>query len=184
VKFTSALIAALALLSVATRAAAQDDTTVAQAASVRDVYWSALDSGRYTDAYALFTPGLQALAGADEHARESQHAATTYGRPLERRVMRTTRYDSPAHAPAPGIYIAFDYVARFERADHHCGYVILYQGPDGGPFQVTRTDDTYMTNDVATDSSRSGQSIDQVWMQMATAHCPGWQPSWAIQPPV
>lgn len=71
VKFTSPLIAALALFSVATRAAAQDDATVAQAASVREVYWSALDPGRYTDAYALFTPGLQALAGADEHAREA-----------------------------------------------------------------------------------------------------------------
>ena len=160
------------------------DAQIAEAAIVRDAYWAALDRGDYNEAYALFTPGMQSLSPADTFAREGASQAAQNGRAIERRVMRTTRYDNPANAPAPGIYIAFDFVGRFEHADRNCGYIILYQSQAGGPFQVTRTDQTFLHNSTAAEASRSGQSVDQVWTQMASAYCPGWQPDWTIQPPV
>jgi hypothetical protein len=177
------LVTALAMWTTGALASAQD-AQIAEAAIVRDAYWVALDRGDYVEAYALFTPGMQALSPADSFAREGAAQASQYGRTIERRVMRTTRYDNPANAPAPGIYIAFDFVGRFELVDRNCGYIILYQPPEGGPFQITRTDQTFMDNGAAEDASRTGQSAEQVWTQMASAYCPGWQPSWAIQPPV
>lgn len=157
---------------------------IAEAAIARDAYWAALDRSEYNEAYALFSPGMQSLSSVDAFAREGAAQTTQNGRAIERRVMRTTRYDNPANAPAPGIYIAFDFVGRFEQADRNCGYIILHQSQAGAPFLVTRTDQTFLHNRTVEDASRSGQSVDQVWTQMASAYCPGWQPEWTIRPPV
>jgi hypothetical protein len=102
------------------------------------------------------------------------------GAALERRVMRTTVYENPPNAPAAGLYVAFDFVGRFERADRNCGYIVMHQPPERGPFRVARTDQTFLDNDAAAGS----QSADEIWAHMASSFCPGWQPAWTIQPPV
>jgi hypothetical protein len=95
--------------------------------------------------------------------------------------MGATVYDNPPSAPVPGVYIAFDFVGRLERADRNCGYIILHQPEGSGPFRVTQSNQSFLPNDAA---RGSGQSPDEVWARMAAQFCPGWQPSWAIQPPV
>jgi hypothetical protein len=177
------LAAAVIVLTIGGLAYAQPspDPRIADAASARDAFWRALDGEDFTSAYALLTPDMQAISPLDHYAQLDAQTRTRNGATLERRVMRTTVYDNPPSAPAPGVYIAFDFVARTERADRSCGYIILHQAAEGGPFRVTRTDQTYMDNASA---AASDQPADEAWAQMATSFCPGWQRSWAIQPPV
>lgn len=159
----------------------ETDLQIAEAAASRDAFWRALDAEDLTRAYDMFTPGMQAMMSIEQYTELDAQTRTTSGATIERRVMRITRYDNPPNAPGPGIYIAFDFVARAERADRSCGYIILHQAAEGDPFRVTRTEQTYMDNASA---ASSDQPPDEVWAQLASTYCPGWQRSWAIQPPV
>jgi hypothetical protein len=175
--------AAVVVLTLGCFAYAQtsSDPRIADAASARDAYWRAIDAEDYAGSYAMLTPGMQAMASAEHYAQLNAQTRTNNGAMLERRVMRTTVYDNPPNAPAPGVYIAFDFVARAERADRSCGYIVLHRSAEGDPFRITRTDQTYMDNASA---AASEQPADEAWAQLATSLCPGWQRSWAIQPPV
>lgn len=79
--------------------------------------------------------------------------------------------------------MAFDFVGRFELADHYCGYIIVYQPPEGGAFGVTRIEENYFPKSVFSTWNGVGQSPEELWTQLASTHCPGWQPSWTIAPP-
>jgi hypothetical protein len=175
--------AAVVVLTLGCLAYAQtsSDPRIADAASARDAFWRAIDAEDYAGGYSLLTPDMQAMASPEHYAQLNAQTRTSNGVMLERRVMRTTVYDNPPNAPAPGTYIAFDFVARAERADRSCGYIILHQPAEGGPFRVTRTEQSYMDNASA---AASDQPADEVWAQIATNFCPGWQRSWAIQPPI
>jgi hypothetical protein len=175
---TAAIALALSCIAYAQTA---PDPRIAEAGLARDAFWRVIDAEVYAAAYAMLTPGMQALTPADVFAQLDAQTRATNGAAIERRVMRTTVYDNPPNAPAPGIYVAFDFVARAERADRSCGYIILHQAAEGEPFLVTRTEQTYMDNSSAAASDRPA---DEAWAQIATSFCPGWQRSWAIQPPV
>lgn len=129
----------------------------------------------------MLTSGMQALAPADRFSSEETQTSRQTGSVIERRVMRTTIYDNPPSAPEPSVYVAFDFVGRFENADRQCGYIIVHQLAPGEPYRVTRTEQTYLPNDQAAHSS---EPADELWARMATSFCPGWERSWAIQPPV
>jgi len=174
----------LAILAAAPAYAQSNEQRVNEAAARRDAFWQALEAEDYAGAYAVMTDGFHALETAESFATNAARLRQQLGPVIERRVMRTTVYDNPPNAPAPGVYIAFDLVARFERADRYCGYVILHQAAEGAPFRVTRVDQAIMENSVVAGWNGAGQSPDQVWLQMTAQFCPGWQPSWAIAPPV
>ena len=175
-----ALIAAALAFAAPSWAQTADDARIAEAAAARDAYWRAIDDENYAAAYAMLTPGMQNLDTPQEAQKFNSDQRRDMGVALERRVMRVTVYDNPASAPAPGVYIAFDVVGRFERADRNCGYIIMHQAAPGAPWLVTRNDQTFMSN---ADAAGPGQP-DVAWAQLATSFCPGWQPSWVIQPPV
>jgi hypothetical protein len=176
------LAIALAALALGSLAAAQPaDPRIAEAASARDAFWRVMDAQDYVSAYDTLTTGMKMLLSPARFAELGGQSRTNYGATSERRVMRTTVYDNPPNAPEPGIYIAFDFVARTERADRSCGYIIMHKAAEGEPFRVTRTEQTYMDNATA---AASEQPADEAWAQLATSLCPGWQRSWAIQPPV
>ena len=177
-------LAAVALaLTLGCFAAAQTppDTRMAEAGLKRDAFWRAMDAQDYTTAYEMLASAMQTLATPARFAEIDAQTRASNGAMLERRVMRTTIYDNPPNAPAPGLYIAFDFVARAERADRSCGYIILHQAAPDEPFRVMRTEQSYMDNASA---AASDQPPDEAWAQLATSLCPGWQRSWAIQPPV
>ena len=175
------ITAAIFICAIAATAHAQPEPRVAEASEARDAYWRAIDTQEYPAAYAMLTSGMQALSSVDQFSNDAARVRSDMGLAQERRVMRTTVYENPASAPEPGLYIAFDYVGRFEKADRNCGYIIMHQLAPGEPFRTTRTDQTFLANDQAAQSSLPA---DDLWTQMATSYCPGWQRSWAIQPPV
>ena len=75
-------------------------------------------------------------------------------------------------APLPGIYAALDLVSRFANIDRHCGYLVLYQAPSGGVFQIMRQEDNFLDNVTAKQSSP--EEVDKIWAGLS-AHCPGYQ---------
>lgn len=176
--FAIALIATFAL--VASASAQADDPRVTQAEAAREAYWQAVDADDYGSAFAMMTDAMQSSSSADAYAADHNRLRGDVGAVVERRVMRTTVYDNPPNAPASGVYVAFDIVARFELADRYCGYIILHQQTPGTAFRVTRVDQTYFANSQAANAP----DANQTWQQLATQFCPGWQPSWTIAPPV
>ncbi|MBY0567069.1 MAG: DUF4019 domain-containing protein [Hyphomonadaceae bacterium] len=179
------ILALLAMFTFAASAAAQtQDARVAAAATARDAFWQALERNDLASARAMWTEDMQAEQTEEDFVADAGRLRRQTGAVIERRVMRTTIYDNTPGAPAPGVYIAFDIVARFENVDRFCGYIIMHQASEGQPFRVSRIDQTMMENSAAAAWDGQGQTTDQAWQQLATQFCPGWQPSWAIAPPV
>ena len=67
----------------------------------------------------------------------------------ERRVTKITSSKDPQSAPAPGVYAAVDFVGRFAGVDRYCGYLMLHQAADGGPFRVMRSVEASVDNATA-----------------------------------
>lgn len=94
-------------------------------------YFAAKDAGRYGDAYEFLSDRMKAdmpIAAWTEAARSFNQAA---GRALGRRVVEISWYNHPSDAPEPGIYVAADYSAEFEKLEFVCGYVMWRLLPDG-----------------------------------------------------
>ena len=142
-----------------------------------DRYFAAVEAGDDRAAYAMMTPGQQAIMAFAEFAAGNGRFRAMAGALRQRRVLRLTWTKDPAAAPRPGIYAAFDVSARWANVDRQCGYVILYQERHGAPFQLGRTESNFLSNDSAREIERTqGRSaLDQVWAA-ATRYCPNYRP--------
>ena len=88
--------------------------------------------------------------------------------------MATWTKDPPT-APAPGIYVAVDLSGQYANIDRQCGYIVLYQAPAGGSFQVLRTENNYLDNATAQqiELSQSHQALVDAWAKLS-ANCPNF----------
>jgi hypothetical protein len=132
------------------------------------------DSGRVQEAYALIVDiGKKDVPFAEFSDRIAKFNAEA-GAVAGRHVTKLTWTKNPARAPMPGIYAALDLVSRFANIDRHCGYLVLYQAPAGGAFQVMRDESNYLLN--ATAAGMTPEEADKAWTALSS-HCPGYQPS-------
>ncbi|WP_395646860.1 DUF4019 domain-containing protein [Terricaulis sp.] len=175
---------ALALLWMLTPAHAQDWRPAAsqeQAARASfDALWAAADRNDADAAYALLGDGFRALMDRPAFGDSLARFTALSGPLLERRVMRTTWYKDPPNSPGPGVYAAYDIVARYANMDRFCGYVIVYQRDDAAPFVILRIEQNYIDNATAQQIAEGGGSVEDMWRHLAHTSCPGWEPSWAI----
>lgn len=137
-------------------------------------FLAALDAGRAADAYSRLSEMNRGEQPAEFAARLAKFNALA-GSVRERRIVKVTWTKNPPSGPAPGVYAAVDLVSRFERVDRHCGYLVAYQRPSGGPFEITRIEDTYLDNASAKSiaSSQSPAALDAAW-RAASAYCPNY----------
>jgi hypothetical protein len=138
-------------------------------------YLADMDSGKYAEAYAFLTAmdrKDQPLPAFSDRLREFNKRA---GPVVGRRVATVTWTKNPANAPIPGIYAALDLVSTFANVDRHCGYLVLYQAPSGGDFQVMREENNFLDNAMAASISKKSSTaeVDRVWANVS-AHCPGY----------
>lgn len=94
-------------------------------------YFAAKDAARYADAYGFLSDRMQSatpLSAWTEAARDFNAAA---GPALGRRIVEISWYNHPSDAPEPGIYVAADYSAEFDKLEFVCGYVMWRLMPDG-----------------------------------------------------
>lgn len=134
-------------------------------------YFKAIRQGRYEDAYSLQSPLFNIDLPMTAAIAQWQREAEQQGEPGDVRVMSVTWYFNPENAPAPGAYVALDIERPAAKVAYDCGYVVLYQPPEGGPFRVMRVEHTLMS---LTDAKSA--DAPQVWAQLATAYCPNWRP--------
>ena len=68
-------------------------------------------------------------------------------------------------------------MSRFANVDRHCGYLVLYQPPSGGGFQVMREESNYMDNATAAGlAAQSPVAAEQAWVKLS-ANCPNYRPA-------
>jgi hypothetical protein len=169
-----AVLAFLATLAVASAALAQSDwqpssDQIEQSRAAVDAYFTALEHNEPERAFAMMSAGTRAIETASAFSERARSFASISGALLERRFHRVTWYKDPADAPAPGVYVAFDMVAWFANIDRYCGYVIAYQAPTGGAFEIMRLEENYIDNKTA-----GGAGASAIWLQLAQSACPGW----------
>ena len=134
------------------------------------------DAGDYQASYAMLDPGTRTLIKFDEFSKANNLLRTEAGKLIHRRMIKITWTKDPAQAPKPGIYAAIDAAATFQNTDRQCGYIVLYQAPQGGPFVVTRTENNSISNASAKESERrqSKAALDSLWTGLS-ANCPNFQ---------
>lgn len=108
-------------------------------------YFSAKDSARYQEAYALLMPSLQQLTPFARWSFMAQHFNATAGQVVRRDIKKITWYKDPPQA-APGIYAAVDFSSQFANMNVHCGYVVWAEQNDGS-FRLVREEANYVDKD-------------------------------------
>jgi len=134
------------------------------------------DDGDYQASYAMLNPGTRALINFEDFRKDNASFRAEAGKLLRRHIIKTTWTKDPANAPSPGIYAAIDATATFQGVGRQCGYVILYQSPQGGPFSVMRTESNYIANTSAKEIERnqSRAALDRLWAGLS-GNCPNFQ---------
>jgi hypothetical protein len=129
------------------------------------------DSGRVSEAYARFAEiNRQHQPFADFSANVRRNNAK-FGTVIEHRITSVTWTKNPAQAPVRGVYAAMDLISRYANIDRHCGYLVLYQPPSGGGFQIMREEINFMDN--ATAGQSSPAEVERMWAQLSR-NCPNY----------
>lgn len=183
-----AVIAGLAAPLATAQPAARDEMTVtsdsppgwsptleqqAEAQRTLDAFLAAMDAGRFAAAYALTNASFRNQQPQAAFAKEGAQTRAQLGQLLERRLLHWSWSKDPKEAPEPGVYVAVDFSSRFAEADRSCGYVVLRQPPEGGPFQVNNLLHAFVDNKTARDivKSQSISGLDAAWATASSA-CP------------
>jgi hypothetical protein len=146
-------------------------------------FLAANDSGDDKKAYSYLAGAERQIDPFARYSEDLRRFNIEAGPVKERKITTITWTKDPAQAPALGIYAAIDLVSRFANIDRHCGYIVLWQPPAGGPFQVMRREDNFLSNETAQALTQQGSTsaVDEAWAQVS-AHCPNYGPGSAAGP--
>jgi hypothetical protein len=109
-------------------------------------YFSAKDSRRYEEGYALLSPSQKQVTSFEGWKSRTEKFNTQAGEVRSRKIRKITWYKDPAGV-APGLYAAVDFSSEFANIDIHCGYVVWHVQPDGSPLLV-REEENYIDKSV------------------------------------
>jgi hypothetical protein len=109
------------------RSEAQEQAVLARTRA----YFSAKDSGRYAEAYAMLTPALQADSDLQAWSQAASAFNSRAGTARGRQLIRVTWYNNPPQAPVAGLYAAVDFNGDFAGLHFLCGYVVWLLQTDG-----------------------------------------------------
>ena len=94
-------------------------------------YLQARDDGRYGQAYARLAARTRAASPLPEWRRNVAEFNARAGAVRARQVTEISWYPDPPDAPRPGLYVATDFSAEFDRMEFVCGYLTWFVEPDG-----------------------------------------------------
>lgn len=153
----------------------QDQARAARAAV--ETFLAAHDRGDTASAYAMLSEEFRTLESETSFSRSVQAFNEDAGGLVGRTITDVTWYKDTPGAPRAGVYAAFDMVARFANIDRYCGYVIVHQPPEGGPFKIMRLEQTFLDNAQARSFALNNAQppLEEYWSQLAAAVCPGWR---------
>lgn len=135
----------------------------------------ALDQQQYQRAYAMMTEANRNLLPLAQFIEQNQEFHERSGPLMQRNILKVSWTKDPAAAPFPGVYAAIDIATRFGTVDRHCDYVVLYQRPAGGEFEVMRQESNFIDNATAEaiERQQSRAVLDRSWAKLA-ANCPNY----------
>jgi hypothetical protein len=147
----------------------------AQARQALSAFLAALDAGRFEAAYALTNDGYRSHETQAAFVKREADTRGAIGPIRGRRLLKVTWSKNPKRAPQQGVYAAIDLSSRFAEADRHCGYIILHQPVEGGPFRVNNALQVYLDNKTAQGilQKQSLAALDAIWAKAASA-CPNY----------
>ncbi|HEX8224184.1 MAG TPA: DUF4019 domain-containing protein [Allosphingosinicella sp.] len=141
--------------------------TTADTSQVLDLtarYFAARASGRYREAWNLWTASLQGLEPLSDYESRQIGFGARAGSGLKRRPVAVTWYDNPPNAPAGGIFAAVDFVGESSKLELLCGYVMWLREPDGS-WRLTREEEG------ALDRGPAATGAEQLARARAAMHC-------------
>jgi hypothetical protein len=94
-------------------------------------YFAAKDRAHYADAWAMLSKTMKGASPIPAWRRVAEAFNSRSGPVRARRVSEITWYNNPPEAAQPGLYVAADFSAEFEKLDFVCGYVMWMVQPDG-----------------------------------------------------
>jgi hypothetical protein len=138
-------------------------------------YFSALDQQQYERAYAMVAEAYRNLLPLSKFIQQNREFHERSGTLVRRNILKVTWTKDPAAAPFRGVYAAIDIATQFVNIDRHCGYVVLYQRPSGGDFEVMRQESNFIDNATAAgiEREKTRQVLDHAWAALA-ANCPNY----------
>nr|WP_283812754.1 DUF4019 domain-containing protein [Bradyrhizobium tropiciagri] len=144
-------------------------------------YFSALDQQQYERTYAMMAEANRNSLPLSQFIQKNREFRERSGTLVRRNILKVTWTKDPAAAPFRGVYAAIDVATQFVNIDRHCGYVVLYQRPSGGDFEVMRQESNFIDNATAAkiERDKTGAVLDQMWAALAT-NCPNYG---SIAPP-
>lgn len=121
----------------------------AEVTRLTNAYFDAAGAGRDAEAYAMISSAMTD-ATLEEWSAENRRSLGETGPGRSRTIARISIYTDPPGVD-PGVYVAADYVAGWERQDE-CGYLVWRADKPEGPFALARRESTYLphTLDAAT----------------------------------
>ena len=141
-------------------------------------YFSALDSGEYQKAYDMMAQINKQSLPYPQFMEQRRRFHDQAGSVLRRSTLKITWTKDSANAPFPGVYAAVDVAGKFANVDRECGYVVFYQQPSGGDFQVMRVESNHIDNTTAQsiEQTKSRAVLDEIWSTLS-ANCPNYASS-------
>ena len=94
-------------------------------------YFAAKDAARHAQAWARLADSMKTVSPLAHWREDAAEFNTRAGPVLARRVTEISWYNNPPDAPQPGLYVAADFSAEFEKMEFVCGYLMWRLDPDG-----------------------------------------------------
>ena len=138
-------------------------------------YFAALDQQQDERAYAMMAEVNRNSRPLSQFIQQNREFRERSGTLVRRKILKVTWTKDPAAAPFRGVYAAIDIATQFAKIDRHCGYVVLYQRPSGGDFEVMRQESNLIDNATAAriEQEKSRAVLDHMWAALA-ANCPNF----------
>lgn len=135
------------------------------------------DKGKTDFAYEMLAGEMQKYVSKPDYSKSIIEFNLEAGKGRRHNVSQVTWTKDPPSGPSPGVFAAFDITSKYENIDRACGFLIMYQLPNGGPFKVMRTEINFMSNVAAADilKNKSQAELDKLWKQIS-AKCPNYKP--------
>jgi hypothetical protein len=146
-----------------------------QAIKTIQIFLTAVEDGRYAEAYGMQTDSNRCYQTLDQFSQDAEKFQIVSGPSRSWTVLKVTWSKNPTRAAFRGIYVAIDLSARFAKVDRQCGYIILYQRPDGGDFAIMRRENIYLDNATARkiEKEHSKADVAKIWTQLSR-YCPNY----------
>ena len=136
-----------------------------------NLFFSATDGQRYTEAYGVLADNLRADMSLSTFTDGVRHFNIQAGRAKDRHVVRITWTKNPN--AGDGVHATVDFAGQFMNVDRYCGALALYQAAPEVDFLIIRREVNFMDNATAQQLEREGsaEAVEQAWRQLSR-HCP------------